>query len=149
MSSPFQPSGMAPAFTTRTSASSVISRAITTSTGTRTRPVPSSRLQSSTRSISTSESPIEYPWATRNVNAIAPPTTIVSHRSRSASITASLSLTFEPPSTATNGCAGAWSRPDSTSTSRSSRIPAALGRIGGGPTIDACSRCDAPNASFT
>ena len=27
--------------------------------------------------------------------------------------------------------------------------PPARGRIGGGPTIDACARCDAPNASFT
>ena len=27
--------------------------------------------------------------------------------------------------------------------------PPACGRTGGGPTIDACARCDAPNASFT
>ena len=41
---------------------------------------------------STSESPTPWPCATRNVNAIAPPTRIVSQRSSSASITPSLSL---------------------------------------------------------
>ena len=44
--------------------------------------------------------------ASRNVNAIAPPMSTVSHRSSSASITPSLSLTLAPPSTATNGRVG-------------------------------------------
>ena len=37
----------------------------------------------------------------------------------------------------------------STSTSRASSRPAADGRTRGGPTIDACARCAAPNASLT
>ena len=36
----------------------------------------------------------------------------------------------------------------STSTSRASSRPAADGNTRGGPTIDACARCAAPNASF-
>ena len=40
-------------------------------------------------------------------------------------------------------------RPSSTSTSRASRRPAALGRRCGGPTIDAWARCEAPKASLT
>ena len=103
----------------------------------------------STMSGSTSESPTSPPCARSKVNAIAPPTRIVSHRSRSASITPSLSLTFAPPSTATNGRGGSCRRRESTSTSCRSRLPAALGSTPGGPTMDACARCDAPNASLT
>jgi hypothetical protein len=69
------------------------------------------------------------------VNAIAPPTSTVSHRSSSASITPSLSLTFAPPSTATNGRSVPSSKRPSTSTSRASRKPAALGSTRGGPTM--------------
>ena len=87
----------------RVSASAATSRAITKSTGICTRPVASSRVHSSTKSGSTSESPTDTPCARRKVNAIAPPTSTVSQRSSSASITPSLSPTLAPPSTATKG----------------------------------------------
>jgi hypothetical protein len=64
-------------------------------------------------------------------------------------MTLSLSLTLEPPRMATNGRFGASRRPPSTSTSRASSRPAADGSVRGGPTIEACARCDAPKASFT
>ena len=84
------------------------------------------------------------------MNAIAPPMSTWSQRSRSALITPSLSPTLAPPSTATNGRAtSSASSRDSTSTSRNSNRPPACGITGGGPTIDAWARCDAPNASFT
>ena len=44
---------------------------------------------------------------------------------------------------------GSERMPPSTSTSRWSSRPAADGSDCGGPTIDACARCDAPKASFT
>src|SRR5262245_20998035 len=137
MSRPFHPCGTAAAGTMRVGASASMSSAATTSVGMRMRSVASRRRQVSTMSVSTSESPTSPPRATSNVNAIAPPTRIVSHRSRSASITPSLSLTFAPPSTARNGRFGSPRRRESTSTSRCSRRPPALGSVRGGPTIDA------------
>ncbi len=78
-----------------------------------------------------------------------PPITSASTTFMSALMTASLSLTFDPPSTATKGRDGSLRRPSRISTSLASSRPAALGRNWGGPTIDAWARCDAPNASFT
>src|SRR5436190_15113885 len=149
MSSPFQPSGIAPAGTMRVSASGDASRATTTSTGTCTRRVAMTSRHASTSSGSTSESPTRLPSATSNVKAIAPPTSTVSHRSSSDLITPSLSPTFTPPITATNGRLAPCNNCERTSISRTRRRPAACGRTRGGPTIEACARCDAPNASLT
>ena len=57
-------------------------------------------------SCSHSESPTGWPCAVRNVKHMPPPITTSSTTPSSASITLSLSLTFEPPSTATNGRGG-------------------------------------------
>jgi hypothetical protein len=58
-------------------------------------------------------------------------------------------MDFSAASIDTNGGAAAWSRVESTSTSRSIRRPAACGSTRGGPTIDAWARCAAPKASLT
>ena len=64
---------------------------------------------SSTSSSAHSESPTECPCAARNGKHIAPPIRIVSATSRKRSMTAILSLTLAPPSTATSGRAGSSS----------------------------------------
>ena len=71
--------------------------------------------------------------ALRKVKHMPPPMSTSSATPRSASITLSLSLTFEPPSTATNGRVGCSRRPRSTSTSAARSRPAALGRCCGRP----------------
>ncbi len=68
---------------------------------------------------------------------MAPPIRTRSQRSSRLRMSGSLSVTFEPPRTATNGCAGLRSRPSSTSTSRCSSSPARGGQpardpLGGG-----------------
>ena len=89
------------------------------------------------------------PCAARNVKHIAPPMTSESTTPSSASTTPSLSEIFDPPSTATNGCRGELRRPSRTSTSFRRRSPIAEGSVCGGPTIEACARWHAPNASST
>ena len=66
-----------------------------------------------------------------------------------ASTTPNLSEIFEPPRTATKGCLGLFRKVERTSTSFCSRRPIAEGKVLEGPTIDACARCAAPNASST
>ena len=100
-------------------------------------------------SSSHSESPTGYPFAARNVKHIPPPITNESTTRKSASITPILSLTFAPPSTATNGRFGESRKEPNISTSRSNSRPAADGKERGGPTIEACERCAAPKASLT
>ncbi len=95
------------------------------------------------------ESPTGYPLAARNVKHMPPPITNASTTCNNASMTPSLSLTFAPPRTATNGRLGLSRRPPSTSTSRCSNRPAADGKFFGGPTIEACALWAAPKASFT
>ena len=73
----------------------------------------------------------------------------VGHLEQGARSRPSLSLTFDPPSTTTNGRRGSSRSGSSTSTSRASSRPAALGRNRGGPTIEAWARCEAPKASLT
>src|SRR2546423_974489 len=72
----------------------------------------------STSPSSTSESPVSCPSARKKLKHIAPPIKIASAISRKRSITASLSLTFAPPSTTTNGRAGSARSELRTSTSR-------------------------------
>ncbi len=64
-------------------------------------------------------------------------------------MTPSLSLTLDPPSTATKGRGVPWSSRSRTSTSAASTRPAALGSRAGGPTIEAWARWAAPKASST
>ena len=99
MSRPFQPSGIASADTVRVFASAENSSATTTSDGRTILPDSRSLRQVSIWSRSSSESPTPCPWAARNVKHIPPPTSSASTFGSSASITASLSETFEPPST--------------------------------------------------
>jgi hypothetical protein len=61
----------------------------------------SSRRQVSTWSASSSDVPTPWPCAARKVKHMPPPTSSRSTLGSSASMTASLSLTFDPPSTTT------------------------------------------------
>ena len=63
--------------------------------------------------------------------------------------TPSLSSTFAPPETRTNGRSTSPSSRPSISSSCSSRSPAYAGRRCATPSVDACARCAEPNASFT
>ena len=72
-----------------------------------------------------------WPRAARNVKHIPPPMTRRVDDLSSAPITPSLSLTFAPPRTATNGRFGLLRSPRSTSTSLASSRPAALRQRGG------------------
>ena len=63
------------------------------------------------RASSCSEAPTGSPCAARNVKHIAPPISTRSHRSSRRWMSGSLSLTFEPPSTATNGRRGFAQQP--------------------------------------
>ena len=76
-------------------------------------------------SSSHSEEPTSWPWALKNGKHIAPPIRTVSARSRNASSTPILSVTFAPPTTATSGRFGSSRMPLSVVTSRSSSRPAA------------------------
>ena len=75
-----------------------------------------------------SESPMSWPSARKNGKHIAPPIRIVSARSRNASRTPILSVTFAPPTIATSGRAGSSRIARSVVTSRSSSRPAADGQ---------------------
>ena len=57
-------------------------------------------------SSSSSDLPTSWPWALRKVKHMPPPTSSLSTFGSSAWITASLSETFEPPSTTTYGLLG-------------------------------------------
>ena len=100
-------------------------------------------------SSSHSDEPTSWPWALKNGKHIAPPIRTVSARSRKASSTPILSVTFAPPTTATSGRFGSSRMPLSVVTSRSSSRPAALGSRCATPSVEACARCAAPNASLT
>ena len=108
LSTPSQPAGIASAATTFDAASAANLSAMTTSVG-RIICTPfafasaSVLAASSSWSSSTSESPTSRPRALRKVNAIPPPTTILSHFSISDSSTAIFDDTFAPPTTAANG----------------------------------------------
>ena len=97
----------------------------------------------------TATSPTACPCAQRNGKHIAPPIITTSAKSRKRSITAILSATFAPPIIATSGRAGCSRISVSVRTSRSSSLPAALGSRCVMPSVLACARCAAPNASFT
>ena len=60
----------------------------------------------STISSSSSDLPTSWPWALRKVKHMPPPMSSLSTLGSSASITASLSDTFDPPSTTTYGALG-------------------------------------------
>ena len=74
-------------------------------------------------SSSHSDEPTSWPWALKNGKHIAPPIRTVSARSRKASSTPILSVTFAPPTTATSGRFGSSRMPLSVVTSRSSSRP--------------------------
>ena len=91
------------------------------------------------------------PGRCRNGKHIAPPISIVSASSRKRSITAILSVTLAPPSTATSGRAGSariapqLRRPRARAAAR--RRPRATWCAT--PSVEACARCAEPNASLT
>ena len=101
MSRPFQPSGISSTGTVRVFASAEKSSATTTSVGSTILPDSRRPRQASIWSLSSSESPTPRPRAARKVKHIPPPTSSESTFGSSASITASLSDTLEPPSTTT------------------------------------------------
>ena len=96
-----------------------------------------------------SESPTSWPSALKNGKHMAPPISTLSARSRNASSTPILSVTFAPPTTATSGRRGSSRMPASVATSRSSSRPAALGSRCATASVEACARWAAPNASLT
>ena len=100
--------------------------AATTSTGSTIRPAAraSSSRQVSTMSSSSSDVPTSCPCALRKVKHIPPPISSLSTLGSRASMTASLSETFDPPSTTTYGRSGSSVSRRSTSTSRSTSQPA-------------------------
>src|SRR4051794_19121411 len=102
-SRPSWSAGIDAASTVVVGASALNSGAQTTSTGStiRSPASSSSRRQVSTWSASSSDLPTSWPWALRKVKHMPPPTSSVSTLGSNASITASLSLTLEPPSTTT------------------------------------------------
>ena len=112
-------------------------------------PRASSSRAGSRSSSAHSESPIEWPWTDRNGKAIAPPMRTASARSRKASSTPILSVTFAPPTIATSGRAGSSRMPVSVCTSRCRSRPAALGSRCATPSVEACARCADPKASLT
>ena len=71
-------------------------------------------------------SPTSWPCALRKVKHMPPPTSRLSTLGSSASMTASLSLTLEPPSTTAYGRSGSPVSRGSTSTSRATSSPAAV-----------------------
>ena len=159
MSSPIRSSGISRALTVVGGTSSAGSAAATTSVGSSIRTPAASAVRwmlrtSSIRSSSTRERPTDAPSAASKVNAMAPPIRMRSTRWINASITPSLSETFAPPRTATNGRSGPSSNLPRMSTSFWRSRPATAGRplasiSSGRATTEACARCAAPNASFT
>src|SRR5579885_2995429 len=110
----------------------------------------SSACATSTASCSTSDPPTDRPRATRNVVAIAPPTSSSSTRASRARSTPILLETFAPPRTATNGRAGSASKAPRWRSSRSIRNPATAGLSSRAmATVEACARWAEPNASLT
>ena len=87
------------------------------------------------------------PCARKNEKHIAPPISSASAMSRKRSISATLSVTFAPPSTTTSGRSGDSITPRRVVTSFSSSGPAYEGRCSATPAVDACARCADPNAS--
>ena len=78
-----------------------------------------------------------------------PPMMTVSALSKRLLMTAILSLTFAPPSTATNGRLGSSSALPMTSSSLATRKPDTAGRYAATPAVEAWARCTVPNASDT
>ncbi len=114
MSRPIIPSGTSTPSSVCGCASAASRSATTRSTGSSIRAracaaVASVRRASSTSSGAHSEAPTAWPCAARNGKHIAPPIRIASATSRKRSITAILSDTLAPPSTATSGRAGSSS----------------------------------------
>lgn len=123
---------MASAATVSWSASAAKAEATTTSVG-RSMVTPSSFARerysrtTSSWSASSSDFATPWPWAARNVKSMPPPMQRVSTFGRMWSMTPSLSLTFDPPSTTVYGRSGEVVRRSSTRSSVSISEPAALG----------------------
>src|SRR3954452_7060550 len=149
-SRPIHPSGTSTPSSSCVSVPSENSRPRTRSTGSSSLSSPSTLRAGSMPSDSHSEAPTECPCAAKNGKHIAPPISTLSATSRKRSTTPILSVTLAPPTTATSGRRGPASSRVSVSTSRCSSSPAALCDTKCVmPSVDACARCAAPNASST
>ena len=132
------------------SASAAMSCAITTSTGTLTRPVSSSALQSvdpvGLEQRVADRVALRGEERERHRAADEDRLALVEQRADDAELVADLGAAEHADERLLRVVRAAprAPRPRGTAAGRP-----ALGRIGGGPTIDACARCDAPNASFT
>ncbi|OPZ45885.1 MAG: hypothetical protein BWY94_01043 [Actinobacteria bacterium ADurb.BinA094] len=154
MSSAISSASMPSAGATRVAAPAVASRAVTTSTGTTSRPcapAASARISPATATSSPTplDTPTPWPSAARNALAMAPPMSTVSATVSMCRITPILSETLRPPSTTTNGRAGSRSSRPRTSISLAISSPATDGRKWVTPSVDAWARWAVPNASFT
>ena len=151
MSRPFQPSGIASRrHVPRRRVGAHLLRRRRCRSGSRSCPVASSSRQCSTWSSSTSESPTVRALRDeeRERHRAADRATCRSARAARRSRRACRSPSRRRAPRRTAASARRATRP-STSTSRASSRPAADGITRGGPTIDACARCAAPNASST
>ena len=95
------------------------------------------------------DAPMLWPWASKNVFAIAPPITKASTFFVIFLSTASFVETFEPPTIAIAGCAGFSNAFVSALISSSIKSPAYEGKNFVIPSVEAWARCDVENASFT
>ena len=89
------------------------------------------------------------PWALAKVYAMPPPMMMVSALSSRLLMTAILSLTLAPPSTATKGRLGSSRALPMTDSSLATRKPDTAGRYAATPTVEAWARCTVPKASDT
>ena len=93
--------------------------------------------------------PTSCPWAARKVKTMPPPMSRRSALPSRLSMTPSLSDTFDPPRTTAYGRAGSTVSRRSTSTSASTRPPAACGSRCATSYTLACLRCTTPKPSET
>src|SRR5580698_1187712 len=101
------------------------------------------------RSFSASDLPIPIPWACRKVLAMPPPITSASTLLTRFSRRSILVETLAPPMIAITGLVGASSALPSASSSACMVRPAWAGNLWPRPSVEACARCAAENASLT
>ena len=132
------------------SAVSLNSLATTTSMGSGMLVLSISARAVSIKSCSHNDLPTGYPAAAKKVLAMPPPTTRLSQRSASCSSTSSFVDTFEPPTMATRGFAGADRARSSALSSATNSGPAqATSAYKPTPWVEACARWAVPKASIT
>ena len=148
------PSATSSLLARRCAAPSLNSTATTTSWGSRIWQLCTAATSIIRRAVSTmfgsaSEAPIGFPFASKNVLAIPPPSTSPSTLVTRFSNKASFDDTFAPPTTAPSGRTGDDNAAFNASSSAAKDRPAADGIKRGKASTDACARCAQEKASPT